>query len=57
MKKEYRVIVQWCDGQQEIGRYRTIDQARKKQMEADKVPLSALEENVTISIVRIKHRK
>ena len=60
MKKEYRVIVKWCDGQQEIGRYRTIDQAHKKQLEViNQIPLSQAleEEHVTISIVRIKHRK
>ena len=58
MKKEYRVIVSWCDGQDEVGRYRTIEQAHRKQQEVvNQIPLSALEEHITISIVRIKHRK
>ena len=60
MRKEYRVIATWSDGGdnvQTVGRYRTIEQAHRKQQEVvNQIPLSALEEHITISIVRIKHR-
>lgn len=58
--KNYKVVASWHDGKnirQVVGTYSTIEKARDAQAKAvNQIPLSALEEHITISIEKINHR-
>ena len=59
--KNYKVIVSWNDGgkiRQTAGAYKTIEAAHRKQREViNQLPLSALEEHITVSIEKIQHKQ